>query len=231
LSNPQTLNLYAMVSDNPETFADLDGHFWRPGDWFSALLVAADAPQQASPHSTTSNNSNAPSTSAAVPNGNGLNTPTITVSQARTTVTTDSSGNTTVTVTITSMSFSNRAGEEGEYLGSTTSTKSWTTDSSGDTTNVHSSSQAIDRTTATKIIGSTNVARAQGVASQANFARHFGQQVQRDAQAHPGKYVAAGLGVASAGTAAAGWDLASWALGVGAGGASLYDEIKDVKPY
>ncbi len=26
LSNPQTLNLYAMVSDNPETFADLDGH-------------------------------------------------------------------------------------------------------------------------------------------------------------------------------------------------------------
>jgi RHS repeat-associated protein len=29
LTNPQTLNLYAMVSDNPETFVDLDGHFWR----------------------------------------------------------------------------------------------------------------------------------------------------------------------------------------------------------
>ena len=27
LSNPQTLNLYAMVSDNPETFADLNGHY------------------------------------------------------------------------------------------------------------------------------------------------------------------------------------------------------------
>jgi RHS repeat-associated protein len=27
LTNPQTLNLYAMVSDNPESFADLDGHF------------------------------------------------------------------------------------------------------------------------------------------------------------------------------------------------------------
>jgi RHS repeat-associated protein len=26
LGNPQTLNLYAMVHDNPETFADLDGH-------------------------------------------------------------------------------------------------------------------------------------------------------------------------------------------------------------
>jgi RHS repeat-associated protein len=27
LTNPQTLNLYAMVRDNPETFADLDGHY------------------------------------------------------------------------------------------------------------------------------------------------------------------------------------------------------------
>src|SRR5580704_2756994 len=26
LTNPQTLNLYAMVQDNPESFADLDGH-------------------------------------------------------------------------------------------------------------------------------------------------------------------------------------------------------------
>jgi hypothetical protein len=26
LTNPQTLNLYAMVGDNPESFADLDGH-------------------------------------------------------------------------------------------------------------------------------------------------------------------------------------------------------------
>jgi RHS repeat-associated protein len=32
LTNPQTLNLYAMVRDNPETFADLDGHLTGPGD-------------------------------------------------------------------------------------------------------------------------------------------------------------------------------------------------------
>ena len=37
LTNPQTLNLYAMVSDNPETFADLDGHF---------LQAFADAMEQ-----------------------------------------------------------------------------------------------------------------------------------------------------------------------------------------
>ena len=34
LSNPQTLNLYAMVRDNPETFADLDGHdLMAPGEY------------------------------------------------------------------------------------------------------------------------------------------------------------------------------------------------------
>lgn len=36
LTNPQTLNLYAMVSDNPETFADLDGHC----DWCQKLWNA-----------------------------------------------------------------------------------------------------------------------------------------------------------------------------------------------
>jgi RHS repeat-associated protein len=30
LTNPQTLNLYSMVADDPETFADLDGH-WQEG--------------------------------------------------------------------------------------------------------------------------------------------------------------------------------------------------------
>jgi len=30
LTNPQTLNLYSMVADDPESFADLDGHFSAP---------------------------------------------------------------------------------------------------------------------------------------------------------------------------------------------------------
>ena len=33
LTNPQTLNLYAMVRDNPETFADLDGHYVPKQDY------------------------------------------------------------------------------------------------------------------------------------------------------------------------------------------------------
>jgi hypothetical protein len=31
LTNPQTLNLYATLSDNLETYADLDGHMAFPG--------------------------------------------------------------------------------------------------------------------------------------------------------------------------------------------------------
>ena len=42
LTNPQTLNLYAMVSDDPETFADLDGHCCDPAtltvDLVNALI-------------------------------------------------------------------------------------------------------------------------------------------------------------------------------------------------
>jgi RHS repeat-associated protein len=39
LTNPQTLNLYAMVRDNPETFADLDGHLGGIG----GAIVLPDA--------------------------------------------------------------------------------------------------------------------------------------------------------------------------------------------
>jgi RHS repeat-associated protein len=44
LANPQTLNLYSMVADDPESFADLDGHCAVPLAWFCAVeeQVAAD---------------------------------------------------------------------------------------------------------------------------------------------------------------------------------------------
>ena len=43
LSNPQTLNLYAMVSDDPESFADLDGHKWNvPGGEGSQGCIGND---------------------------------------------------------------------------------------------------------------------------------------------------------------------------------------------
>jgi RHS repeat-associated protein len=43
LSNPQTLNLYAMVSDNPESFADLDGHDSIPSTTGGCVITPGGA--------------------------------------------------------------------------------------------------------------------------------------------------------------------------------------------
>jgi RHS repeat-associated protein len=57
LTNPQTLNLYAMVSDNPESFADLDGHEnytqsnAAPGACTDSGTTACAAQQQAAAQS------------------------------------------------------------------------------------------------------------------------------------------------------------------------------------
>jgi RHS repeat-associated protein len=51
LTNPQTLNLYEMVSDNPETFADLDGHLGGLGEPVVEPSAAANA--QGNQHSKT----------------------------------------------------------------------------------------------------------------------------------------------------------------------------------
>ena len=48
LTNPQTLNLYAMVADDPESFADLDGHFasytQAPGNWSIDSMIGGSDP-------------------------------------------------------------------------------------------------------------------------------------------------------------------------------------------
>ncbi|MFZ3215703.1 MAG: RHS repeat-associated core domain-containing protein [Candidatus Acidiferrales bacterium] len=53
LTNPQTLNLYAMVSDNPESFADLDGHMAMTAQVQNDCTGADSCPQPA--QSTTAN--------------------------------------------------------------------------------------------------------------------------------------------------------------------------------
>ncbi len=56
LTNPQTLNLYAMVSDNPESFADLDGHFGTvqttPGTCATGGSTSCPAQQAAAQNQT-----------------------------------------------------------------------------------------------------------------------------------------------------------------------------------
>lgn len=57
LTNPQTLNLYAMSRNNPETFADLDGHDLQPpGEYNGNVTVAGPGDFGPPPTMTTVNN-------------------------------------------------------------------------------------------------------------------------------------------------------------------------------
>jgi RHS repeat-associated protein len=64
LTNPQTLNLYAMVSDNPESFADLNGHIAVHGECWTD---SAGCASQETP-STTTNDQNGPQTAPTTQN-------------------------------------------------------------------------------------------------------------------------------------------------------------------
>lgn len=61
LTNPQTLNLYSMVADDPESFADLDGHI-NPENITSCGIAAefscAGAPDDTAPHNVLWNDKN-----------------------------------------------------------------------------------------------------------------------------------------------------------------------------
>jgi RHS repeat-associated protein len=96
LSNPQTLNLYAMVADDPESFADLDGHCcWDPvsNKWTAWFGSGEQAPP-------------AQNTSTVIL----TNTTTVTSADGKTTTTTN---------TYTSLTFSTEKGHEGEFKGAT----------------------------------------------------------------------------------------------------------------
>ncbi len=68
LTNPQTLNLYAMVSDNPESFADLDGHTWFPALGGCAGSALGSCNPESDPGTATENAGAAQNQPAAQPN-------------------------------------------------------------------------------------------------------------------------------------------------------------------
>lgn len=46
LGNPQSLNLYSMVADDPESFADFDGHCWPPSECAHAVMDKVNQTQK-----------------------------------------------------------------------------------------------------------------------------------------------------------------------------------------
>jgi RHS repeat-associated protein len=60
LSNPQTLNLYSMVADDPESFADLDGHTCQSVEQMEGPLGGKDrCPMETAQKNAEANNNNA----------------------------------------------------------------------------------------------------------------------------------------------------------------------------
>jgi RHS repeat-associated protein len=90
LSNPQTLNLYAMVSDDPESFADLDGHKCGGGEANCTSVVKVTELNNTAAH-------------------------TLTVTQTDTTTRTNADGTKIETATKTVLTFSTDKANPGEF--------------------------------------------------------------------------------------------------------------------
>ncbi|HEV2223872.1 MAG TPA: RHS repeat-associated core domain-containing protein [Candidatus Acidoferrales bacterium] len=139
LTNPQTLNLYAMVSDNPETFADLDGHCGEealPGAPSSSQ--PCDNPPQNAPATTGEGNTGTGTGQSTTQRAQYTYSDTLEhqmiLQQTTTTTTTDANGNTTTTTTSTTLRFSTAPGREGEFEGGNQTTTMSASDSQGHTT-------------------------------------------------------------------------------------------------
>ena len=139
LTNPQTLNLYAMVSDNPETFADLDGHCGEealPGAPSSSQ--PCDNPPQNAPATTGEGNTGTGTGQSTTQRAQYTYSDTLEhqmiLHQTTTTTTTDANGNTTTTTTSTTLRFSTAPGREGEFEGGNQTTTMSASDSQGHTT-------------------------------------------------------------------------------------------------
>ena len=126
LTNPQTLNLYAFVADNPESFADLDGHC--PNESGTASNSNTGTGGNCPP--TTQNNAspvtpNSQNSFVTVDTKNG--TATLTVTNSTTQINKDSSGNpVSSTTTVTTNTVTVSTSGNNQVLGGTTTTTTTT---------------------------------------------------------------------------------------------------------
>ena len=185
LTNPQTLNLYAMVSDNPETFADLEGH---DGGTCTPVAGATSCATKSSstpppPGEGNTGDGTKKSTTQQVQTDiyelNGV----VTVETSVTTTTTDSKGNKVTTVTNTQAFFSAKKGHEGAFLGAQQTTFTGSI--------FNRSQQHLTLAQATQVLGSKAI-----YAATVATAPGFGTELGRDIQAHPRTYLMHAIGFA-----------------------------------
>ena len=193
LTNPQTLNLYAMVSDNPESFADLDGHQCQvnaPG----GISCKPDVPPAAP--NTTGNGAAPPK---KTDNGGNIyedgynQQEVLVVSRTTSTTTTDKNGTETTTVVHTTIDISTEPGHEGQVVNANQVTSTYTAGSPDPKV----TNRDIDTKQATQAIGGELVGQAQTLASKPDRLGYFAASVGNDIHDHPGRYLLHAVGLAA----------------------------------
>jgi RHS repeat-associated protein len=186
LTNPQTLNLYAIVHDNPETFADLDGH-QNPDS--GAMLQAGQDGQHQNPSAARDEAALCGSVSGCFQTSDSHGNTVVNVYSSTETTTTNADGSTTFTDTTTTNTYTfNQAGNmTGQQQ---TETTSYTTSQSGDIQTSHS--------TTTKSLTYGDAAQQFGANNLGAFQHSFDDTrgtlgrlpgtVAADAHAHPWAY-------------------------------------------
>ncbi len=177
LTNPQTLNLYALAADDPETFADLDGH-----------AIGCD------PNKDKSCNAHEPANKKETTTSWGrlenVFAQTTTVTKTDTTTSTAADGTVTTTVTTTTVTFSTSQDHVGDVLGAVQHEKVTQTAPDGTTRPIAESSPFGDRITAAyaqQVFGDTMFKAAQASAMPGN-AEFLNRTVRQDVANHPIKY-------------------------------------------
>ena len=217
--DPQSLNLYTYVRNDPVSRADADGHCSADPKVVDTVCNPDGPAQDGIKDQEAADKSNAAQSSVTI-----FHTETIG------THTNDDGSTTTVTQTTTA-TFSTERGHEGEFLGATTfSTVSISATCTGCNDEVTSSAAtSISQKDAVKAIGTKAFTDAQESAKP-SFAAQFGHQLKQDFIQHPLKQVGIVLGGASLPVGA----VSLWggiALGAGGATAAIADDALHPAPY
>ena len=228
LTNPQTLNLYGMVADDPESFADLDGH---QGSQPSQAQTSACNVSGNSSNSCTQQQSQ--TTQPQHPLDSILNGVSVSEGQAyryeQKTVD-NPDGSTATTITTTTVTFSTEPGHEGEYRGSTQTQRTNTIDSNGEYHPGTTATTTLTQDQGRSAVGNKAFSEAQTQAATPNRTTYFGSAVKTDINNHPGKYVAAGGAISSLVLGPAGYPAAAAVARVVGLGGALYEAVTHWKP-
>jgi RHS repeat-associated protein len=168
LTNPQTLNLYSMVADDPESFADLDGHCGEPnGEPCKDILsTPSSCSGTASPCVPLPPSPPKNQTQSMTANINSVDSykgqAAVSATSTTQTWTTNQDGSKTYTETTTSVYYG--INQEGAYLGATQQTSTTTISAAGQSNTDSGNPTTINMKQAIDTVGRDNADRAADLA-------------------------------------------------------------------